>query len=132
VIALGASSISDSWDAFAQNEKTLKTYMKRVRHEDYPPLIKSHYHSEKDQQLRTKLLNLICHFECEWLNERAYFDEFLLPRFRLLEADGLIKIFPYQVKVTLRGRSFIRNICAVLDERLQATDLAKPTFSKAV
>ncbi len=132
VIALGASSISDSWDAFAQNEKTLKEYMRRVREEEYPPLIKSHYHSPKDEQLRAKLLNLICHFEAEWLNERDYFNEFLLPRFRMLEADGLLKIFPYQVKVTQRGRSFIRNICAVLDERLNTTELAKPTFSRAV
>jgi oxygen-independent coproporphyrinogen-3 oxidase len=60
------------------------------------------------------------------------FKEFLLPRLRSLEEDGLIKLFPYQVKVTQRGRGFIRNICAVLDERLQANQLSKPTFSKAV
>lgn len=132
VIALGASSISDSWNAFAQNEKSIKEYLRRIKEEDYPPLIKSHYHSQKDEQLRAKLLNLICHFEAEWLNEREYFNEFLLPRFRLLEADGLLKVFPYQVKVTQKGRSFIRNICAVLDERLHTQELTKPTFSRAV
>jgi oxygen-independent coproporphyrinogen-3 oxidase len=73
VIALGAGSINDSWDAFAQNEKTLKNYLPRVRQEDYPPLIKSHYHSAKDKQLRKKILNLICHFEADWLNERGVF-----------------------------------------------------------
>jgi oxygen-independent coproporphyrinogen-3 oxidase len=132
VIALGASSISDSWDAFAQNEKILKEYMRRVREEDYPPLIKSHYHTAKDEKLRSKLLNLICHFEADWLNDRAYFKEFLLPRFRMLEEDGLLKLFPFQVKVTQKGRGFIRNICAVLDERLHTNELSKPTFSKAV
>ena len=51
---------------------------------------------------------------------------------RLLEEDGLLKVFPYQVKVTRKGRAFIRNVCSVLDRKLSAGELQKPTFSKAV
>ncbi|QNR25559.1 oxygen-independent coproporphyrinogen III oxidase [Croceimicrobium hydrocarbonivorans] len=131
-LALGASSISDVWSAFAQNEKKLKDYLHRVNTEDYPPLIKTHYHSDEDLKTRAKLLNLICHFEGEWLDERDYFDDFLKSRFRLLEEDGLLKVFPYQVKVTRKGRAFIRNVCSVLDRKLSAGELQKPTFSKAV
>lgn len=131
-IALGASSISDAWSGFAQNEKKLKDYLYRVNREDYPPLIKSHYHSEEDLEIRAKLLDLICHFEGEWLQDRAFFDHYLKPRFELLEADGLVKLFPYRVKVTRRGRAFIRNVCSVLDRRLETGALQKPTFSKAV
>ncbi len=131
-IALGASSISDAWSGFAQNEKKLKDYLQRVNSEDYPPLIKSHYHSDEDLGVRAKLLDLICHFEADWLNDRAYFDAFLKPRFELLQADGLLRIFPYQVKVTRKGQAFIRNVCSVLDRRLSAQELSKPTFSQAV
>ncbi len=131
-LALGASSISDAWSGFAQNEKKLKDYLKRVNSEDYPPIMKSHYHSPEDLQVRAKLLNLICHFEADWLNDREFFDTFLKPRFELLQADGLLRIFPYQVKVTRKGQAFIRNVCSVLDRRLAANQLSKPTFSKAV
>ncbi len=131
-LALGASSISDAWGAFAQNEKKLKDYLHRVNKEDLPPVVKSHYHTEEDLKVRAKLLHLICHFEGEWLNDRDYFDAFLKPRFRLLEEDGLVKLFPYQVKVTRRGQAFIRNVCSVLDRRLSVQQLQKPTFSKAV
>lgn len=131
-LALGASSISDAWSGFAQNEKKLKDYLSRVNSEEYPPIIKSHYHSEEDLQVRSKLLDLICHFEADWLNDRSYFDKFLKPRFELLQADGLVRIFPYQVKVTRKGQAFIRNVCSVLDRRLSAHQLSKPTFSKAV
>lgn len=132
VIALGASSISDAWSGFVQNEKKLKDYLRRVNAEDLPPICKSHCHTEEDLQVRAKLLHLICHFEGEWLNDRAYFDHFLKPRFRLLEADGLVRLFPYQVKVTRKGQAFIRNVCSVLDRRLSVQQLHKPTFSKAV
>ncbi len=131
-LALGASSISDAWSGFVQNEKKLKDYLRRVNKEDLPPVIKSHYHTEEDLAIRAKLLHLICHFEGEWLNEREYFDEFLKPRFRILEKDGLVRLFPYQVKVTRKGRAFIRNVCSVLDKRLKVNELSKPTFSQAV
>lgn len=131
-LALGASSISDAWSGFAQNEKKLKDYLRRIQHEEYPPLIKSHYHSDEDLSVRAKLLKLICHFESDWLNDREFFNTYLKPRFEILEADGLLKIFPYQVKVTRKGQAFIRNVCSVLDRRLASHELAKPTFSKAV
>lgn len=129
-IGLGASSISDSWTAYAQNEKTLKGYLERIKAGELP-LIKNHFLSEKDLLLRRKILDLICHFEVSWFDKS--FDEVkpLLDLFRALEADGLVKVFARQVKVTDLGKSFIRNICAVLDYRYQKAQ-QKPVFSKAV
>lgn len=131
-IALGASGISDSWSAFVQNEKTIKEYLRRVNSEDYPPLIKSHYLSNKEQETRARLLELICHFRGDWSDQAQYFEEFLQERFALLQADGLLEIQGYKVQVSALGRSFIRNICSVLDESLSSSQLQKPTFSKAV
>ena len=99
-IALGASSISDAWSGFVQNEKKLKDYLRRVHAEDLPPISKSHYHTEEDLRIRAKLLHLICHFEGEWLNDRAYFDNFLKPRFPPLRGRRIGASFP------LSGKSY--------------------------
>ncbi len=131
-IALGASSISDSWTAYAQNEKTLKKYLERIKSEDLPPILKTHILTEEDLKIRQQILNLICHFEVNWLANKADFTWALQQKFRTLERDGLLRIFPHQVKVTPLGKNFIRNICTVLDARLAKAKQDKPAFSKAV
>lgn len=130
-IALGASSISDSWTAYAQNEKTLKEYLRRVRTEDLPPIMKTHFLSEEDQRIRKHILNLICHYETSWVGQEEDFSFALQSRFHSLEKDGLLKIFPKQIKVTQIGKSFIRNICRQLDLRMDSQH-QKHVFSKAV
>lgn len=130
-IALGASSISDSWTAYAQNEKTLKDYLHRVNHEDLPPIIKNHFLTEEDLKVRRRLLNLICHDETNWFDSKEEFTFELQRGFANLEKDGLVKVFPHQVKVTPSGKNFIRNICRVLDARMNRHQ-KKVTFSKAV
>ena len=130
-IALGASSISDSWTAYAQNEKTLKDYLHRVNHEDLPPIIKNHFLTEEDLKVRRRLLNLICHDETNWFDSKEDFTFELQRAFDNLEKDGLVKVFPHQVKVTPSGKNFIRNICRVLDTRMDRHQ-KKVTFSKAV
>lgn len=130
-IALGASSISDSWTAYAQNEKTLKDYLHRVNHEDLPPIIKNHFLTEEDLKVRRRLLNLICHDETNWFDSKEDFTFELQRAFANLEKDGLVKVFPHQVKVTPSGKNFIRNICRVLDARMDRHQ-KKVTFSKAV
>lgn len=130
-IALGASSISDSWTAFAQNEKTLKDYLRRVREESLPPIAKTHFLTQEDQKIRKHILNLMCHYESNWFDDRDSYTPELQRRFMQLQQDGLLKLFPYQVKVTQQGKNLIRNICRVLDARMDRHQ-EKLTFSKAV
>ncbi len=130
-IALGASSISDSWTAYAQNEKTVKDYLLRVKTENLPPVIKTHFLTDEDQRLRKHILNLICNDETNWFKEKEHFNFELQSAFAKLEKDGLIKLFPHQVKVTKRGKNFIRNICRTLDARMDRHK-QQVTFSKAV
>jgi oxygen-independent coproporphyrinogen-3 oxidase len=131
-IGLGASAISDSWTAYAQNEKNLKNYLLKVKQEDLPPVSKNHFLTPSDLKIRQQILNLICHFEVNWFNNKKDFNSRLLQKFRALERDGLVKVFPFQIKVTPLGQSFIRNICSKLDLRLQENSSKKPTYSKAV
>src|SRR5690606_20706990 len=98
-IALGASAISDSWTAYSQNEKTVKEYLRRVNHEELPPVIKNHFLTEEDMKVRKKILHLICHDETNWFINKEDFTFELQRAFANLEKDGLVKVFPHQVKV---------------------------------
>ncbi len=128
-IALGASSISDNWTAYAQNEKATKDYLRRIREEDWPPIIKNHFLTDEDRQVRRKILDLICHYQTSWAESETHPD--LDAVFADLQKDGLVEILPRQVKVTETGKSFIRNICRVLDARMDRHQ-KEVTFSKAV
>ena len=62
LIGLGCSSISDSWDAFAQNVKTVEEYKKIVNNGHFP-LFKGHSLSAEDLIIRTHILDLMCQHE---------------------------------------------------------------------
>jgi oxygen-independent coproporphyrinogen-3 oxidase len=120
VLGLGASSISDTWQAFAQNEKEVEAYQQRIA-EGELPLINGHALSPRDMRLRQHILNLMCTdatvlepdlFSGEWLSSLfANLDEF--------QADGLLTRDGYSLRVLPAGKLFIRNICSVLDDYLR-------------
>ena len=131
-IGLGASAISDSWDAFAQNEKTTYGYLKAIQQETLPPVRKGHLLTPEDQRIRRRILSLMCHYEADWFDRPQDFHPALQQRLQALEKDGLLRLFPRQIKVTHTGRDFVRNIAAALDEPLHRHQFGKPTFSQAV
>jgi oxygen-independent coproporphyrinogen-3 oxidase len=130
-LALGASAISDSWTAYAQNEKSVKGYLQQMRQAEQPPLLKTHFLTNEDKRIRRQILDLICHYQTDWLDKPEAFTFALQQSLMQLERDGLVRVFPKQLKVTQQGKSFIRNICRVLDARMDRKQ-QKLTFSKAV
>ena len=46
--------------------------------------------------------------------------------------DELLQIDNAEIRVTQRGRLFVRNICMVFDAYLQKADRTKPMFSRTV
>lgn len=131
-VALGASSISDSWTAYSQNEKKLKNYLRRVREEDLPPVIKNHFLTPQEMATRKLILTLICQLEIELHEHAQIFEQVNKSNLLDLQEDGLISLCSHKLKVTRRGRHFLRNICALFDLRMQEQELVMPTFSKAV
>lgn len=132
-LALGASSISDSWGAFVQNEKKIERYQELVKASEFP-IIKGHILSDEDRILRRHILNIMCRYETIWFDD-AYQCEALykgLERMDTLERDGLIKLYPYQLKVTEAGKPFIRNICMALDAHYWRKKPEGALFSQAV
>lgn len=119
MIGLGVSSISDCWNAFAQNVKTVEEYHRLVN-SGVIPIFRGHILNKEDLILRKHILNIICRFSTDWKHEseqcEAIYDA--LERVKEMENDGLLRIDPFHLEVTEKGRSFIRNICMAFDARL--------------
>ncbi len=132
-IALGASSISDTWDAFAQNEKEVEAWSAEVAAGHFP-LIKGHFLTEEDQILRRHILNIMCQFQTNWQAPDLQCEGLYagIERLAELEADGLVELKPYHLSVTEQGRPFIRNICLALDAHYWEKQPQGRLFSQAV
>jgi oxygen-independent coproporphyrinogen-3 oxidase len=118
MIGLGMSSISDSWYAFAQNEKDVDTYTEKVN-AGIIPIFRGHLLTDKDLIIRKHILNLMCNLETEWnvgLNDETKNE--IVKRLSEIIEDGLIEVFDNKIVVKEEGRMFVRNICMAFDLRL--------------
>lgn len=132
-LALGASSISDSWDAFVQNEKHVETYRQRVAAGELP-IVKGHLLTEEDLVLRRHILDIMCRYQTHWNTpdrQCASLADGLLRMEELLH-DGLIVLENQALRVTPLGKTFLRNICMALDARYWARMPQGALFSQAV
>lgn len=119
MVGLGASSISDSWYSFAQNEKSIVDYTNAVN-ENRIPIFRGHLLTETDLIVRKHILNLMCQLETSWEDPSQSIDDLedSLSRLKEMEADGLLKIGDKSIQVSEEGRMYIRNVCMALDRRL--------------
>lgn len=119
MVGLGASSISDSWYGFAQNVKDLEEYQRLVA-DDIIPVFKGHMLTKEDEIVRKHILNLMCSLETSWFCDSMLFSDLphVLQRLEKMQQDGLIKTHMWQLKVTEKGRPFVRNVCMAFDLRL--------------
>lgn len=133
IIALGASSIGDAWNAFVQNEKEIESYEEKIN-KGMLPLTDGHLLNDEDVMLRKNILELMCMNET-LLNESALEAGFLEAAHKKLLAlteDDLVKTDGNKIMVTDKGRSFIRNIAATIDAQLWRRQMSTPAFSKAI
>lgn len=135
IIGLGVSSISDSWNAFAQNEKTVEEYEAKIN-QGVLPLVNGHLLNEEDVVIRKNILELMCGNKTS-LNSKSLGKDFLnsaITRLQKLEADGLVIVDETDIHVTTKGNSFIRNISAAIDAKLWKNEhqSGKKTFSNAI
>lgn len=130
LIGLGMSSISDSWGAFAQNEKNLEAYTHLVQL-GILPVFRGHILSEQDRRLRAHISALMCHFETSWT---ADFEELptILAALEPMAADDLLQIHSKRIEITDKGRPFVRNVCMAFDARLQLKAPERKIFSMTV
>ena len=132
MIGLGMSSISDSWYAFAQNEKEIDTYTEKVNN-GIIPIFKGHLLTEKDLIIRKHILNLMCNLETEWnvgidLKTKAE----IIERLNEIIEDGLLEVSSTKITVKEEGRMFVRNICMAFDLRLLENKPETRVFSMTI
>ncbi|MCK0160810.1 oxygen-independent coproporphyrinogen III oxidase [Allomuricauda sp. F6463D] len=133
MIGLGASSISDSWYGFAQNVKSVEEYENLVSH-GVIPIFKGHILSSEDEIVRRHILNIMCQFETEWSSKERQTVDFneILANLSELEMDGLVEINNDKIKVTDKGRPFVRNISMAFDLKLHRKKPDTRIFSMTV
>lgn len=133
MIGLGMSSISDSWYSFAQNVKTVEEYQELVGKGEIP-LLRGHLLSDEDLIIREHILNIMCHFETSWEEDRMKFPELqeCLDRLSEMESDGLVKISDTGLKLPEQARPFVRNICMAFDLKLIRNKPATRIFSMTI
>lgn len=132
MVGLGVSSISDSWYSFAQNEKDIDTYY-RLLEDNTIPVTKGHILTEEDLIIRKHILNLMCSLFTD-LEDDIHKINFssILDELKEFEEDKLITISDHKIKVTRKGRAFVRNICMAFDLRLQRNKPQRQLFSMTI
>ncbi|MEF1255850.1 MULTISPECIES: oxygen-independent coproporphyrinogen III oxidase [unclassified Vibrio] len=126
LVGFGVSAISMIGDAYAQNQKELKKYYAQVN--DQRHALWKGVALDSDDLLRREVIKqLICNFKLDktqiesefGVNFNTYFKEDL----GLLQTfinDELVEVDDQEIRVTLRGRLLIRNICMCFDKYLRA------------
>jgi oxygen-independent coproporphyrinogen-3 oxidase len=133
MIGIGVSSISDSWYAFAQNEKTIEDYYARLEQNELP-LLRGHLLTTEDLIIRKHILNLMCQFETSWNDSQMQFKELpmILNQLEEMEHDGLIEIKEHKISITEKGKPFVRNVCMAFDLHLMRKAPETKLFSMTI
>lgn len=133
LVGLGVSSISDSWTCFAQNSKSISEYKKMVS-EGVFPIVKGHQLTPQEEDIRQHVLNLMCNFYTSWEGE-GFMDSavnFNKSKLNDMQSEGLLNLTSNSIQVTELGQIFVRNICMLIDPKLQENGVKDQQFSKTI
>ncbi|NOH71145.1 oxygen-independent coproporphyrinogen III oxidase [Vibrio pectenicida] len=125
LVGFGVSAISMVGDVYTQNQKDLKKYYQQVtsqRHALWKGLS-----LDSDDLLRREVIKqLICNFKLDTVMLESEFDiqfnHYFKDDIELLQTfieDQLVEMDKKEIRVTLRGRLLIRNICMCFDKYLR-------------
>ena len=137
MLAFGMSGIGDVCDRFVQNDAELEPWGAAID-AGRLPIVKGHHLSADDRLRRLVILNLMCNLELPWRLTEAAFGA---PADRLLAGelaalpplveDGLVEADGDGLRITDKGRYFVRNVAMIFDAYLGGTQ-DKPLFSRTV
>ncbi len=133
MIGLGASSISDSWNTFAQNEKSVEDYLSKIN-EGVIPVFKGHILTEEDVIIRKLILDLMCSFQADMsvLENIPFLKNKWEKDVEEFEKDGLIEMVGNVLKINEKGKAFVRNICMTFDVKLRKAAPETQLFSMTI
>jgi oxygen-independent coproporphyrinogen-3 oxidase len=139
-VAVGVSAIGDVAGAFSQNHKSLARYYEAIDAGRFP--VERGYALTDDDKLRRFVIaELMCNFHVDRTEVRDRFGvdlrEYFAAEIHGLGgpdgpiAYGLLETPSDGLRVTARGRLFVRNICMAFDRYLGAHQ-GRPVFSRTI
>lgn len=134
LIGLGVSAISDNHNKFVQNEKDVMRYQQQIE-KGQLPIVKGHRLTSEDRILRNYILGIMCHYKATWTESDLIAPVLAegLERLVEMEKEGLIRFRENGLRVTAKGKPFIRNIAMMLDARYwRRREEQVKQFSKAL
>ncbi len=136
LVGMGATSISQVGDCYAQNVRDLEGYYARIDAGELPVFRGLELNAD-DKLRRAVITELICHFHLDFARVEARygtrFSDYFhteLEECRSLERDGLITLDTAGIQVQPAGRLLIRNVCMVFDRYLREGQERR--FSKVI
>ncbi len=137
MLAFGMSGIGDVCDRFVQNDATQDGWNKAIDAGGLP-IVKGHVLSDDDKRRRLAILNIMCNLELPWELTRAAYgataDKLFadsMDKLPPLIEDGLVTRDDTGLRITDKGRYFVRKVAMTLDAYLDQ-DTDRPLFSKTV
>ena len=129
LLGLGVSAISETPDCFHQNEKVLPVYERKIVQGELATL-RGHKLTVQDQMRKQQIIDFMTRgqVEFETKEQRQKVSDFL----NEMVQDGLVEISDLKIKITKKGKPFLRNACMALDERLLNKKPDSQVFSKSI
>jgi oxygen-independent coproporphyrinogen-3 oxidase len=129
MLGLGVSAISETPKSFHQNEKVLAQYQALLA-EGKIPTSRGHLLSPEDQERREQILKLMTTGQVSFSSaqQKSEAEKFLME----MVQDGLVEISEKELKLTEKGRPFLRNACVFFDEHLKRHKPEVQIFSKSI
>ena len=128
LLGLGVSAISETPACYHQNEKVITVYERRVADGEVPTL-RGHLLSDDDRR-RAGLIRALMTTGAASLNpaDRDSAREELAD----LVGDGIVDVGDTELRITPRGKPFIRNVAAFFDAYLRGAAREGPVYSRAI
>jgi len=130
LVGLGVSSISQVGNYYVQNVRDLASYYENLNSGQLP-LNRGYQLSTEDKLRRAVIMALICNLYLDTTDCASnwgidFWRHFAAERIALrdMEADGLVVMDSESIRITEKGRPFLRNICMLFDQYLAPAPVA--------
>jgi oxygen-independent coproporphyrinogen-3 oxidase len=132
LIGLGVSAISDTGDAFAQNDKLLRNYYQMIDRNELA-VVKGYFLSNEDVIFRKYIRDISCMGKTNFQSQYFHLlQQYVFPKLKELKSDNLVEWDDRGLTVTDTGRNFIRNVCNAFDLHYLETMHCEQRYSKAI
>lgn len=128
LLGLGVSSISETPEMFHQNEKVLPTYQLRIEKGNIASF-RGHILTEEDKLRREQILEFMTKGSVILNAEQIQTAKVFLKE---MFEDELVSIENSELKLTKKGKPFLRNACLFFDDRLKRKQPSTQVFSKSL